>query len=92
MFVLVEAPIHPEDRVAIVGNIFADQIREHGYLETLLWQRTRENPLSIKNLNSERAKVPDVAIDLEKGRQEITFSTGCRTLRGGFRAELKAVG
>ncbi len=48
--VLAEAPILPGDRVAIVGNTFADQIREHGYLETLLLQRTRENPVSIRNL------------------------------------------
>ena len=45
-----ESPIRPGDRVAIVGNTFADQIREHGYLETLLLQRTRENPVSIRNL------------------------------------------
>lgn len=51
--VLAEAPILPGDRVAIVGNTFADQIREHGYLETLLLQRTRENPVSIRNLGWE---------------------------------------
>lgn len=45
-----ESPIRPGDRVAIVGNTFADQIREHGYLETLLLQRTKENPVSIRNL------------------------------------------
>ena len=90
--VLVEASIPPEDRVAIVGLTFADQIRNHGYLETFLSPHIRENSLSIRNLNGERGKSPTVAIDLEKGRQEITFSTGCRTLRGGFRAELKAVG
>ncbi|MEM7602876.1 MAG: SGNH/GDSL hydrolase family protein [Verrucomicrobiota bacterium] len=45
-----EQPIRPGDRVAIVGNTFADQIREHGYLETLLLQRTKENPVSIRNL------------------------------------------
>ena len=45
-----EAPIRPGDRVAIVGNTFADQIREHGYLETLLLQRTQENPVSVRNL------------------------------------------
>ncbi|MEM9280191.1 MAG: SGNH/GDSL hydrolase family protein [Verrucomicrobiota bacterium] len=48
--VFAEAPIRPGDRVAIVGNTFADQIREHGYLETLLLQRTGENPVSIRNL------------------------------------------
>ena len=45
-----EAPIRPGDRIAIVGNTFADQIRIHGYLETLLLQRTAENPVSIRNL------------------------------------------
>ena len=45
-----DAPVLPGDRVAIVGNTFADQIRIHGYLETLLLQRTRENPVSIRNL------------------------------------------
>ena len=45
-----ESPIRPGDRVAIVGNTFADQIREHGYLETLLLQRTKDNPVSIRNL------------------------------------------
>ena len=70
---------------------FADQIRNHGYLETFLSPRIRENPLSIRNLNGERAKSPTVAIDLEKGRQEITLSTDFRKLRGGFRAEFKTV-
>jgi hypothetical protein len=88
---LAEASISPEDRVAIVGLTFADQIRNHGYLETFLSPRIRENPLSIRNLNGERAKSPTVAIDLEKGRQEITLSTDFRKLRGGFRAEFKTV-
>tara|TARA_R110002096_G_scaffold86039_1_gene198388 strand:+ start:218 stop:1462 length:1245 start_codon:yes stop_codon:yes gene_type:complete len=47
---LAEAPIQPGDHVAIVGNTFADQIRIHGYLETLLLQRTAQNPVSIRNL------------------------------------------
>ncbi|MFK8113631.1 MAG: SGNH/GDSL hydrolase family protein [Rubripirellula sp.] len=45
-----ESPIQPGDRIAIVGNTFADQLRIHGYLETLLLQHTRENPVSIRNL------------------------------------------
>ena len=89
--VLVEASIPPEDRVAIVGLTFADQIRNHGYLETFLSPRIRENSLSIRNLNGERGKSPTVAIDLEKGRQEITLSTDSRKLRGGFRREFKTV-
>ncbi|YCM46545.1 SGNH/GDSL hydrolase family protein [Verrucomicrobiaceae bacterium 227] len=42
-----EAPIRSGDRIAIVGNTFADQLRIHGYLETLLRQRS---DLSIRNL------------------------------------------
>ena len=42
--------IRPGDHIAIIGNTFADQLRVHGYLETLLLQRTRENPVSIRNL------------------------------------------
>jgi len=45
-----ESPIRPVDRIAIVGNTFADQLRVHGYLETLLLQRSNENPVSIRNL------------------------------------------
>ena len=45
-----ESPIRPGDRVAIVGNRFADQLRVHGYLETLLLLHTRENPVSVRNL------------------------------------------
>ena len=45
-----EPPIRPGDRVAIVGNTFADQLRIHGYLETLLLQHSRENPISVRNL------------------------------------------
>ncbi len=48
--VFAESPIRPGDRVAIVGNTFADQIREHGYLETLLLQRYHDDPVSIRNL------------------------------------------
>ena len=36
--------------MAIVGNTFADQLRVHGYLETLLLQHTKENPVSVRNL------------------------------------------
>lgn len=49
-FAAAEAPIQPGDRIAIIGNTFADQLRIHGYLETLLLQHTRENPVSICNL------------------------------------------
>jgi len=45
-----QAPIQPGDRIAIIGNTFADQLRVHGYLETLLLQHTRQNPVSIRNL------------------------------------------
>ena len=45
-----DGPIQPGDRVAIIGNTFADQLRIHGYLETLLLQHTRDNPVSIRNL------------------------------------------
>ncbi len=49
-FSAAESPIQPGDRIAIIGNTFADQLRIHGYLETLLLQHTRENPVSIRNL------------------------------------------
>lgn len=42
--------IEPGDRIAIIGNTFADQLRTHGYLETLLLQHTSSNPVSIRNL------------------------------------------
>lgn len=45
-----DSPINPGDRIAIVGNTFADQLRIHGYLETSLLHHTRENPVSIRNL------------------------------------------
>jgi hypothetical protein len=45
-----EPAIRPGDHIAIIGNTFADQLRVHGYLETLLLQRTRENPVSVRNL------------------------------------------
>ena len=45
-----DSPIQPGDRIAIIGNTFADQLRIHGYLETLLLQHSRENPVSIRNL------------------------------------------
>ena len=44
------APIRPGDRVAIVGNTFADQLRIHGYLETLLLQHSEDDPILIRNL------------------------------------------
>ncbi|MGI9240725.1 MAG: SGNH/GDSL hydrolase family protein [Verrucomicrobiales bacterium] len=40
-------PVLAGDRVAIIGNTFADQLRIHGYLETLLNQRSK---LSLRNL------------------------------------------
>ena len=43
-------PLLPGIRIAIVGNTFADQLRSHGYLETLLLQHWREEPVSIRNL------------------------------------------
>ncbi len=49
-----DCPIRPGDRIAIVGNTFADQLRMHGYLETLLLQRSlqsaRGEPVSIRHL------------------------------------------
>ncbi|NND99707.1 MAG: SGNH/GDSL hydrolase family protein [Pirellulaceae bacterium] len=47
---VAQSPIQPGDRIAIVGNTFADQLRIHGYLETLLLQHTIDNPVSIRNL------------------------------------------
>lgn len=44
------APVKPGDRIAFVGNTFADQLRNHGYLETLLLQRSMGDPVSIRNL------------------------------------------
>lgn len=49
-FAAAEPPIKPGDRIAIIGSTFADQLRIHGYLETLLLQHTRKNPVSIRNL------------------------------------------
>lgn len=43
-------PVQPGDRIAILGNTFADQLRIHGYLETLLLQHSVESPVSIRNL------------------------------------------
>jgi len=49
-----DSPIRPGDRIAIIGNTFADQLRMHGYLETLLLQRSiqgrRGKAVSIRNL------------------------------------------
>ncbi|MFP6874172.1 MAG: SGNH/GDSL hydrolase family protein [Verrucomicrobiales bacterium] len=42
--------IRPGEHIAIIGNTYADQLRVHGYLETLLLQRTQGNPVSIRNL------------------------------------------
>jgi hypothetical protein len=48
--VSAESPVRPGDRVAIVGNTYADQLRIHGYLETLLLQRSVGKPISVRNL------------------------------------------
>lgn len=45
-----ESPIRPGDRIALAGNTFADQLRMHGYLETLFLQRSADKPISIRNL------------------------------------------
>ena len=45
-----EPTVRPGDRIALVGNTYADQLRIHGYLETFLLQRTKKNPVSIRNL------------------------------------------
>lgn len=49
-----DPPIRPGDRICIVGNTFADQLRMHGYLETLLMERTirgtRGKAVSVRNL------------------------------------------
>ena len=42
--------VRPGDRIAIVGNTYADQLRVHGYLETLLLQRSGGEAISIRNL------------------------------------------
>ncbi|MBT5926491.1 MAG: SGNH/GDSL hydrolase family protein [Verrucomicrobia bacterium] len=42
-----EPHIYSGDRIAIIGNTFADQLRIHGYLETLLRQRL---DISVRNL------------------------------------------
>ncbi len=48
--VVAESPVRPGDRIAFVGNTFADQLRMYGYLETLLLQRSIDKPISIRNL------------------------------------------
>ncbi|MGY8694931.1 MAG: SGNH/GDSL hydrolase family protein [Verrucomicrobiia bacterium] len=48
--VQADSPIRPGIRIAIVGNTFADQLRSHGYLETLLLQHWKEEPVSVRNL------------------------------------------
>ncbi|MFP6866456.1 MAG: SGNH/GDSL hydrolase family protein [Roseibacillus sp.] len=45
-----DTPIREGDHIAIVGNTYADQLRIHGYLETLLLQRSSGKPVSIRNL------------------------------------------
>ena len=45
-----DSSVRPGDRIAIVGNTYADQLRVHGYLETLLLQRSVGEAISIRNL------------------------------------------
>ena len=45
-----DSPVRPGDRVAIMGNTYADQLRIHGYLEMLLLQRSGDKPISVRNL------------------------------------------
>ena len=47
---LAKPVVLPGDRIALVGNTYADQLRIHGYLETFLLQRTQGEPVSIRNL------------------------------------------
>ncbi len=42
--------IRPGDRIAVVGNTFADQLRVHGYFETLLLQLPSEPRVSVRHL------------------------------------------
>ena len=42
--------IRPGDRVAIIGNTLADQLRVHGYFETFLLQLPAEPRVSVRNL------------------------------------------
>ncbi|QXD26034.1 SGNH/GDSL hydrolase family protein [Opitutia bacterium ISCC 51] len=44
------AAIRGGDHIAIVGNTFADQLRNHGYLETLLLNEFTADPISMRNL------------------------------------------
>ena len=45
---VAQSLIRPHDRIAIVGNTFADQLRIHGYLETALRQHVDD--VSVRNL------------------------------------------
>ena len=47
---MAENLIRPGEHVAIVGNTLADQFRTYGYLETLLMEQTKANPISMRNL------------------------------------------
>ncbi len=42
--------IQPGDRIAIIGNAFADNMRRYGYLETLLRSRYPEYNLTVRNM------------------------------------------
>ena len=48
--VRAESPVRAGDHIAIIGNTFADQLRIHGYLETMLLQHWQDKPVSIRNL------------------------------------------
>lgn len=42
--------LQPGDRIAIIGNTFADNMRRYGYLETLLRSRYPEYDLVVRNM------------------------------------------
>lgn len=45
-----EALLKKGDRLAIVGNTLADQLRTHGYLETLLMEWSQPDAMVLRNL------------------------------------------
>ncbi|MEP4076712.1 SGNH/GDSL hydrolase family protein [Haloferula sp.] len=49
-FVRAESAIRSGDRIALVGNTFADQLRVHGYLEAMLLRHDFEEAVSVRNL------------------------------------------
>ena len=48
--VFSDSPVRAGDRIAIIGNTFADQLRVHGYLETMLVGHWPDDPVSIRHL------------------------------------------